>query len=59
MIMKSKDPESLICSASSSINKANLEESKNETLLEVYDDVYFYSCSFVDKELANDSDPIK
>jgi hypothetical protein len=40
MIMKTKDPESLICSESVTINKDNFEEIKDSELMETYDDVY-------------------
>lgn len=40
MIMKSKDPESLVCSESITINKDNFEELKDAELQEAYDDVY-------------------
>ena len=56
--MKSKDPESLVCSESRTINKDNFEEIKDAELTETYDDVYAYSCSFVDKQEATSDDPL-
>jgi len=50
VLFKSKDPESLICSNSVSINRQNFETMTDTQLAEVFDDVYQFGCSFVDQE---------
>jgi hypothetical protein len=59
-LARTKDPTNLICSDSKSITKHNVETISDAEIVEVFEDVYQFSCSFVDKsEQHEDSDPIK
>lgn len=59
-LFKTQDPTNLICSECKSISKDNLDAMTDEELVEVFEDVYQFSCSFVDKsEQVLGSDPIK
>ena len=54
-LFKTSDPEELICSNTVSVNKENLDAMSDHQVKEVFDDVYAFCCSFVDKVDTNAS----
>ena len=42
-----QDPEDLICSNITSINLKNIDELSDDNIMDTFDDVYQFSCSFV------------
>jgi hypothetical protein len=58
-LARTRDPTNLICSDSKSITKDNVDSVSDEELVEVFEDVYQFSCSFVDKSQQKGDDPIK
>lgn len=59
-LVRTQDSTNLICSDSKSITKDNLDTLSDTELVEVFEDVYQFSCSFVEKsQQVADSDPIK
>lgn len=55
-LRKTKDPEDLMCSNTVSLGAANLEEKSDQQLLDAFDDVYLFCCSFVNKDTLQDAD---
>ena len=49
------DPDTIICSESKTINASNLDDFTNDQLMDVFEDFYQFSCSFVDKEARDSS----
>lgn len=50
VLIKTSDPEELICSETKSVNSENIEEMDGKALHDVFDDVYQFCCSFVEKQ---------
>lgn len=50
VLLKTKDPEDLICSDTVTINRENYDKMTNVQLMEAFEDVFLFSCSFVDKQ---------
>ena len=48
VLLKTKDPEGLICSDSISINDGNLEKMTDEQIISCFDDIYQLGTSFID-----------
>ena len=59
-LIQTKDSTNLICSDTKSITKDNVESLSDTDIVEAFEDVYQFSCSFVDKShQVADSDPIQ
>ena len=59
-LIKTKDTTNLICSDTKSITKDNVDTLADTEIAEAFEDVYQFSCSFVDKTQQKEgSDPIR
>jgi hypothetical protein len=59
VLLKTKDPEGLVCSDSISINEDNLDSMTDEQIIGCFDDIFQLGCSFIEKTNKTDKDPFK
>ena len=52
VLLKTQDPDSLVCSSSVSVNRHNVDTLSDKEILDTFEDVYSFSCSFLDHEIA-------